>query len=115
MPRKANSVTEKNGQVQEPKTSRRNDNKPSGVVSRIAAELVDEQITPGAGGIITSIPSESIYEEADLGDELDLAKNARIKLRKPGRREWLRLLLESEYQTRLLVHSPKKDDIEKHQ
>jgi hypothetical protein len=82
-------------------------------VNRIVAQLVDDQIRPGAGGIITDIPQESIYDDADLGDEVDLAKNARKKLRKPGRREWIVLNRASEYQTRLLVHSPRKDDIEK--
>ena len=49
-----------------------------------------------------------------MASEVDFAKCSTSKLQKPGRREWIVLNKASEYQTRLLVHSPGKDDIEKH-
>ena len=71
----------------------------------------DDEIHVGAGGRLI-VPREEIGQEADVGNELDLIKLRKKKLRKPDRREWFALNQESELTTHFLIHKPKADGIE---
>ena len=69
----------------------------------IPHEQLDEKITPGAGGTL-SIPREETGDE-DLGEE-ELG-GASVKIRKPGRREFIILNPTLEWPAKLIVHKPK--------
>ena len=71
----------------------------------------DDQIHVGAGGSLI-VPREELLDDVDVGDELDLAKLQKKKLRKPHRREWIALNVGSELTTHFLVHKPRLDGIE---
>ena len=71
----------------------------------------DDHICVGAGGKLI-VPHEDIGDDTDAGEELDLTKLRKEKFRKPGRREWFALKLDSELTVRLLIHKPKADGIE---
>ena len=62
------------------------------------------------------IPRASIADDADVGSDMDQELNdlREKKLRKPGRREWVTLNVESEYPVRALIHKPQKDSPETH-
>jgi hypothetical protein len=70
-----------------------------------------EPINVGAGGKLI-VPREDIGEGIGPETELDLIGPQRLKIRKPGRREWIALDPASELPTRLLIHRPKVDGIE---
>jgi hypothetical protein len=72
----------------------------------IPHEQLDEKITPGAGGTL-SIPREETGDE-DLGEE-ELG-GASVKIRKPGRREFIILNPTLEWPAKLIVHKPKGED-----
>jgi hypothetical protein len=77
---------------------------------RIEAEPTD-RINVGAGGKLI-VPREDIGEGIEAEEDLSSAEHQRLKVRKPGRREWIALDPTSELTTRLLIHKPKADGIE---
>src|SRR5207302_9242551 len=70
-----------------------------------------EPIRVGAGGTLV-VPRETFDSELINGDELDLCAMANLKVRKPGRREWIAVNPALELPTRMLLHRPKADGIE---
>lgn len=58
------------------------------------------------------VPREELDKDFDDGQELDLASGQALKIRKPNRREWIRLFPEMELPTKLLLHKPSPDSIE---
>jgi len=92
-------------QANEEKTS-----KVSGVAPPIEPE-VSEVIQVGAGGKL-EVPREDIDLDLDDGAELDLANLQAIKIRKPGRREWIAINLGLELPVRMLLHKPRPDAID---
>jgi len=77
---------------------------------RIEPELA-EPIIVGAGGKLI-VPREDLDSDMDEGAEIDLVNLQAKKIRKPGRREWIRLNLGLELPTRLLLVKPRPDAIE---
>jgi hypothetical protein len=73
--------------------------------------LESEEIRVGAGGKLL-VPREEIDGEIDESSELDLVGMLPLKVRKPGRREWIALNPTSELTTRMLLHKPMSDGIE---
>jgi hypothetical protein len=71
----------------------------------------DAEIRVGAGGTLV-VPREDLGDEFDDSSELDVAGMLPLKVRKPGRREWIAVNPASELTTRLLLHKPKADGIE---
>jgi hypothetical protein len=69
----------------------------------IPHEEIDEEITPGAGGTL-SIPREETGEEDSGEEELG---GASVKIRKPGRREFIIMNSALEWPAKLIVHKPK--------
>ena len=80
-------------------------------VLHVPAEPADDEIIVGAGGKLV-VPREEIGDEVDAGDELALEELRRKVLRKPGRREWIAVNLDSELTVNLLIHKPNPDGIE---
>jgi hypothetical protein len=60
------------------------------------------------------IPRASIADDADVGSDMDSELNElrEKRLRKPARREWIVLNVETEYPVRLLIHKPQSDSPE---
>ena len=74
----------------------------------------EDDIKVGLGELLDDIPEErDCWEEANPGDPVEEMAESVIKLRKPGRREWVRLNRPSEFVVRLYVHQKKEEDIEK--
>lgn len=87
---------------------------PQGVESTLPTiehEPVEEPIRVGAGGPMI-VPREDIGADIDEGTELDLAGLLPLKIRKPGRREWIALNPGLVYPTRLLVHKSNPKDFD---
>jgi hypothetical protein len=68
--------------------------------------IPDEQIVVGAGGLL-SIPREEIEDDSADEDELG---GAAVKIRRPGRREFIIINPALELSTKLIVHKPKGPD-----
>jgi hypothetical protein len=68
-------------------------------------------ITPGEIQKLV-VPREDIGAGLVVSEELDVASLAKKKIRKPGRREWVRLHRSSEMTTRLLAHKPRPDSMD---
>ena len=62
------------------------------------------------------IPRASIADNADVGSDMDQELNdlREKKLRKPHRRDWIVLNVESEYPVRVLIHKPQNDSLDTH-
>jgi hypothetical protein len=67
-----------------------------------------EEIRVVGGGTLV-VPREDLGDAIDDSTELDLAGMIPLKVRKPGRREWIALNPASKLTTRLLLHKPKGD------
>ena len=70
-----------------------------------ATTIPDEKIVVGNGGIM-SIPRED-FDDDDVSEELG---GSRVRIRKPGKREFFILNPALEWPTKLLVHKPKGPD-----
>jgi len=84
--------------------SRTSNTKADGAAVKVEAE-VDETIHVGAGGTLV-VPREDIGAGIVEGVDLDIASKLPIRIRKPGRREFVKVNRGAELQTRLLHHRP---------
>jgi hypothetical protein len=84
---------------------------PSAAAPPLLVEKEDDQaILVGSGGALV-VPHEDIDTGQD-DDELDLASGLPPAIRKPGRREWIKLARRPELRTTLLVRKRDDDDFD---
>lgn len=89
---------------------------PDGAADIVANTNEAEQtdtIQVGAGGTLV-VPQEDIGADIVDGTDMGIAGMLPKRIRKPGRREWIKVRRNSELQTRLLIHRPNPEamDIE---